>query len=188
MSEAVELFSTCSDYDRAANQAKIEMIVQELGCLALAVTLARSYVLETHLELDRYLEEYRHRRKELLDEKLENLVHGYSKSVLATWESSFRAITKRSLEALRLLMLLAFNHYDDIMPYFFERAMKSTPKDEHKEDGSANKLLWQSIVFSKEFIDMPMIRQAFRVLEPFSFIQWRCPIPRPEYISIYFLP
>ncbi len=44
VSEAVELFSTCSDYDRAANQAKIEMIVQELGCLALAVTLTGSYV------------------------------------------------------------------------------------------------------------------------------------------------
>ena len=31
MSEAVELFSTCSEHDRAANQAKIEMIVQELA-------------------------------------------------------------------------------------------------------------------------------------------------------------
>lgn len=30
VSEAVELFSKCSDYDRAANQAKIEMIVQGL--------------------------------------------------------------------------------------------------------------------------------------------------------------
>ena len=44
MSEAVELFSACSEHDRAANQAKIEMIVQELGCLALAVTLTGSYV------------------------------------------------------------------------------------------------------------------------------------------------
>ena len=171
LSEAVELFSTCSEYDRAANQAKIEMIVQELGCLALAVTLAGTYVLETHLELDEYLKEYRHRRKELLEEKPENLVHGYSKSVLATWESSFRAITKRSLEASRLLMLLAFIHYDDIMLSFFERAMKSTPKDEYKEDGSANKLLWQSTIFSKEFINMSMITQAFRVLQSYSFIQ-----------------
>ncbi len=44
MSEAVELFSTCSEHDRAANQAKIEIIVQELGYLALAVTLTGSYV------------------------------------------------------------------------------------------------------------------------------------------------
>ena len=173
VSEAVELFSTCSGYDSTADQAEIETIVHELGCLALAVTLAGSYVSETHLELDKYLEEYRHRRKELLDEKAENLVHGYSKSVLATWESSFRAITKRSLNASRLLMLLAFIHYDDIRPDLFERAMKSTPKDEHKENGSANKLLWQSTIFSKDLIDMSMIREAFRVLESFSFIQWR---------------
>ena len=176
VSEAVELFSTCSGYDSTTDQAKIEMIemiVQELGCLALAITLAGSYVSETHLELDKYLEEFRHRRKEMLDEKAENLVHGYSKSVLATWESSFRAITKRSVNASRLLMLLAFIHYDDIRLNLFERAMKSTPKDEHKENGSANKLLWQSTVFSKDLIDIPMIREAFRVLESFSFIQWR---------------
>ena len=54
-------------------------------------------------------------------------------------------------------MLLAFIHYDDIMLSFFERAMKSTPKDEHKEDGSANKQLWESTIFSKEFINMSMI-------------------------------
>ena len=98
-------------------------------------------MLETYLELDKYLEEYRYRGKELLVEKLENLVHRYSKSVLATWKSSFRAITKRSLEASSLLMLLAFIHYDNIMPYFFERAIKSTPKDKHKENRSVNKLL-----------------------------------------------
>ena len=77
VSDAVELFSKCSDYDRAADQAKIEMIVRELG-LASAITLAGSYVLETHLELDEYLTEYRHRRKEMLDEKPEHQVHRYS--------------------------------------------------------------------------------------------------------------
>ena len=107
MSEVVKLFSKCSDYDRVANQAKIEMIVQELGYLASAITLAGLYMLETHLELDECLEEYRHRRKELLDEKLENLVHGYSKSVLVTRELSFLAFPKRSLKASRLLMLPA---------------------------------------------------------------------------------
>ena len=70
-------------------------------------------------------------------------------------------------------MLLAFIHHDDIMPDLFERAMKSAPKDEHKENGSANKLLWQSTIFSKESINISVIRQAFQRLESFSFVQWR---------------
>ena len=83
MLEIVELFSTCLDYDSIANQVEIEMIVQELGCLALVVTLAELYVLEIYLKLNKYREKYRYRRKELLDKKLENLVYEYSKSVLA---------------------------------------------------------------------------------------------------------
>ena len=83
MLEIVELFSTCLDYDSIANQIEIEIIVQELGYLALVVTLAELYVLEIHLKLNKYREKYRYRRKELLDKKLENLVYKYSKSVLA---------------------------------------------------------------------------------------------------------
>lgn len=49
--------------------AEIEMIFEELGYLTLAVTLAGSYVSEMDLELDIYPEKYRHRRKELFDEK-----------------------------------------------------------------------------------------------------------------------
>lgn len=92
---------------------------------------------ETHLELDEYLEEYRHRRKTLLNEKPENLIHEYSESVLTTWESSFRVITNRSPEASSLLKLLAFIHCDDVMPELFDLARDTMQKDRNKEDGAA---------------------------------------------------
>ncbi len=68
--EAMNLFAKCSELGSQSQEtgAKIQMIVQELGCLALAVNLAGSYVSETHLELDQYLEEHRQRRRELLSE------------------------------------------------------------------------------------------------------------------------
>jgi tetratricopeptide (TPR) repeat protein len=178
LSEAVDLFSTCSECDGTTHEdhAKIEMIVQELGCLALAVTLAGSYVSETHLELSQYLEEYRQRRKELLGEVPKNLIYEYNESVLTTWESSFEAITQRNVHASSLLTVLAFIHYDDVMLDLFERARKgiNTRKDEVREDGSANdQLLWQLAVSSQKPVDMYMIRQAFRVLESFSLVQWK---------------
>jgi tetratricopeptide (TPR) repeat protein len=178
LSEAVDLFSTCSECDGTAHEdhAKIEMIVQELGCLALAVTLAGSYVSETHLELNQYLEEYRQRRKELLGEVPENLINEYNKSVLTTWESSFEVITQRNVHASSLLTVLAFIHYDDVMLDLFERARKgiNTRKDEVREDGSANdQLLWQLAVSSQKPVDKHVIRQAFRVLESFSLVQWK---------------
>jgi tetratricopeptide (TPR) repeat protein len=178
LSEAVDLFSTCSECDGTAyeDHANIEMIVQELGCLALAVTLAGSYVSETHLELNQYLEEYRQRRKELLSEVPKNLIYEYNESVLTTWESSFEAITQRNVHASSLLTVLAFIHYDDVMLDLFERARKgiNTRKDEVREDGSANdQLLWQLAVSSQKPVDMYMIRQAFRVLESFSLVQWK---------------
>jgi tetratricopeptide (TPR) repeat protein len=174
--EAVELFSVCSEHNRTAheNQAKIEAIVQELGCLALAITLAGSYVAEMHLELDEYLEEYRQRRKDLLGEVPESLIHEYSESVLTTWESSFQAITKRNTEASRLLTLLAFIHYDDILLDLFEPARNTTPEDgTNDKDLNDNQSLWQLALSSQKPVDMHMIKQAFRVLESFSLIQWK---------------
>jgi tetratricopeptide (TPR) repeat protein len=176
LSEAVELFLTCSEHNCTTheNQAKIEAIVKELGCLALAVTLAGAYVAEIHLELDEYLEEYCQRRKDLLGEVAANLIHEYSESVLTTWESSFRAITKRNVGASRLLTLLAFIHYDDIMLDLFERAGEKKRADENNEATSEkDQSLWQLALSSQKPVDMHMIRQAFRVLESFSLIQWK---------------
>ena len=56
------------------------------------------------------------------------------------------------------------------MPDSFERAKKITRKHENTEDGLANQSLWQLAVSSRTPVDMYVIRQAFRVLESFSFV------------------
>jgi hypothetical protein len=87
--QAAELFYWYSQlqWDSQGLEDEIRAIVKELGYLALAVTLAATYVGRTPLlqsDIKAYLPEYRQRRHELLKRKPEILIHQYSKSVLTT--------------------------------------------------------------------------------------------------------
>lgn len=95
--EAVQLFRQCAKLTQISDQQSpvLFAIVKELGCLALAVTLAGSYVYKTpgmSSDLSRYLEEFREHRERLLDRKAHRLVHQYGESVLTTWQISFSAV------------------------------------------------------------------------------------------------
>ena len=62
---------------------EVAQIVKELGHLALAITLAGSYVSETprlSSDIGRYLPEYRERRKELLRPRAKRHIHQYGES------------------------------------------------------------------------------------------------------------
>jgi hypothetical protein len=102
---------------------QVSLIVNELGFLALAISLAGSYVgampqLRSNLHL--YLPEYRVQRRTLLDNKAKKHVHRYGESVLSTWETSFAAVMHQSAIAANLLSLLAFLNFDDIYLTLFE--------------------------------------------------------------------
>ena len=119
--EAVEPFVYSAKMSQlsVAFTAEIELIVNELGFLALAINLAGSYVsvtprLRSNIKL--YLPKYRQRRKELLAQKPKRLVHRYGESVLTTWKTTFNAISSQSPEASRLLTLLAFVHFANVFP------------------------------------------------------------------------
>ena len=84
----------------------------------MAITLAGSYVsVTTRLSsnIRRYLLEYRERRKELLRRRAKRHIHQYGESVLSTWEASFEAIENQNPAAARLLSLLAFVNFEDIL-------------------------------------------------------------------------
>ena len=103
---------------------KVLQIVAELGKLALAITLAGSYVaaiprLRSDVRL--FPPEYRERRKQLLSMKARKLIHQYGESMLSTWEVSFAVVEQQSAIAARLLGLIAFLNFDDIFPALFEQ-------------------------------------------------------------------
>lgn len=118
--EAVELFFRCSNSNRRPEREVVK-IVDELGRLALAISLAGAYIAATpRLKNDiyKYLPEYKERRKQILNRKPNRITHHYADSVLTTWESSFSAVCQKSPAASDLLGLLAFLNPDDIPRMF----------------------------------------------------------------------
>ena len=125
-SEAIELFQRYAKIKEKGQDIATEaaQIVKELGYLALAITLAGSYVSVTprlSSNICRYLPEYRQRRKELLQQRAKRYIHQYGESVLSTWEVSFEAIKDYNPAAARLLSLLAFINFEDIFLGLFDR-------------------------------------------------------------------
>ena len=98
-------------------EQEIVKIVEELGYLALAITLAGSHVAVTprlRSNIMLYLPEYHKHRKRLLSRKAVPNIHSYNHSVISTWETSFEAVKQQSVGAASLLCLLAFLNFDDI--------------------------------------------------------------------------
>ena len=160
--QAVELFyrySRLRRNDRDIEQ-EVKAIVQELGCLALAVSLASTYVGRTprlRSDITAYLPEYRQRRRELLKRKPERLIHQYSESVLTTWETSYDAIHEQSPEASALMTMLSFLSFDDIFLQLFET-------QERLESTGSTSTTTQFIY---------KLEECFEILERYSFVQWK---------------
>ncbi|KAH8833019.1 P-loop containing nucleoside triphosphate hydrolase protein [Flagelloscypha sp. PMI_526] len=94
-------------------------IVQELGCLALAVAQARAYLAYGICSLDVYLSIYKQNRQKLLEDSRTLPAEEYKNSVHTTWTISFN---KLSEEAKILFQLLCFMHHEDIISEIFELA------------------------------------------------------------------
>jgi tetratricopeptide (TPR) repeat protein len=165
-SEAVDLFTQCSGVkDRSAETAEeINSIVTELGCLALAVTLAASYVATTprlREDIRQYMYEYRQQRQQILGSKPRKLVHQYGASVLTTWEASCVAVAKKCPEAIDVLGFIACLNPDDIFLELFDIAF------EHMVRRSS----WWPY-FSARRASKIGFDTAFQYLREYSLVQW----------------
>ncbi|KAH8833306.1 hypothetical protein DL96DRAFT_720121 [Flagelloscypha sp. PMI_526] len=94
-------------------------IVQELGCLALAVNQARAFLAKRICNLDDYLHLYQENHRALLAEKTVQSSDNYKYSVYTTWTISFNQL---SGEAALFLRLLSFMHHRSIPTTLFEAA------------------------------------------------------------------
>ena len=166
--QATELFYRNSELQRDDEgvEDEIKLIVNELGYLALAITLAATYVRRTRRlqsDIKQYLPEYRQRRRELLDRRPESLVHQYKESVLTTWETSYQAIYDQRPEAAFHMTMLSFLNFDDVFPQLF--GIGQTESTRLTADGSAA----SSIRTANDL----QIEEYFEILEKFSFVQWK---------------
>lgn len=153
--EAITLFLKEAEITAVTGEQKAEvaLIAEEVGYLALAVSLAGAYVAATprlRTDITLYLPEYRRRRRELLDQKPEQLVHQYGASVLTTWETSYAAVHRPEPWAGHFLSLLGWLHWEDTFMSLFEVFEESKEPKEPKTDALA---LSDSILFSTGHID-----------------------------------
>ena len=168
--QAVDLFFRCAEIPRTEEktEAEVKAIVKELGCLALAITIAGTYVAQTprlSSNLLAYLEDFRQRRQELLDEQPDELIHKYGYSVMTVWETSYSAVHDQLPEACRVLTLLAFINYEDIFLDLFglESHTSSTLVRES----------WTSVISAQGNANIHSFEKCFAILERYSLLQRR---------------
>jgi tetratricopeptide (TPR) repeat protein len=176
--QAAELFQKYSKVSRDSVGVEDEVlaVVKELGYLALAVTLAATYVGSTprlQSNIKAYLPEYRQRRRDLLRRKPKSLVHQYSESVLTTWETSYDAVAGQCAEASGLMTMLSFLSFDDIYLQLFcadnaDTLVGSAEQTESEADAS-----WRSLVSPQQALDVYKIEECFAVLQKYSLVQWK---------------
>lgn len=169
-SEAIDLFNRCAKLRDHTQASEVKLIVQELGCLALAVTLAGFYISQTPqlaLNIRDYLPIYRRQRKSLLDQKPRKIVHQYGESVLTTWETSFQSIEKRSPASAQFLMFLACISPDDIDIGLFCGL-------DDADDADDPGLLWKTLLCLDLDgpVDVYTVQDCLRLLAEYSLIQW----------------
>jgi hypothetical protein len=83
----VDLFFRYTEIPRTEEktEAEVKAIMKELGCLALAITIAGTYIAQTPRllsNLSAYLKDYCQQWQELLDKQPDELIHKYSYSVM----------------------------------------------------------------------------------------------------------
>jgi tetratricopeptide (TPR) repeat protein len=174
--QAVDLFYALSKLKNRSQDTEneIKRVVKELGCFALAVTLAGTYVLQTPRllrDIKQYLPEYRDRWRKLLSQKPKELINQYSESILTTWETSFQAVGRQCAGACRLLTLLAFFDFNDIFVGLFVPDVEPG-KGEWPGQFRAGSS-WRLALAPSDVLDMYWIEECFGVLQTYSLVQWK---------------
>ncbi|KAB5580484.1 hypothetical protein GE09DRAFT_1212934 [Coniochaeta sp. 2T2.1] len=111
-----------------------EPVATELGCLALAIDQAGSYIFMQRCSIADYLQVFRERRAELLRDERYKGQDPRSQAVYATFDISYRAVKALATDqeghfegedarnALRILDLVCFYHNEGIPEEIFQRA------------------------------------------------------------------
>ncbi|KAF2011166.1 hypothetical protein BU24DRAFT_466895 [Aaosphaeria arxii CBS 175.79] len=172
--QAAELFYRYSQLPRNDLEIRNEVIaiVHELGYLALAVTLAASYIGSTprlRSNIKTYLPDYRRRRREILNRNPDGLVHKYQHSVLTTWETSYEAIAKLCPEASALMTSLSFLNFDDIFLELFHAGKPN--RDMYTLDYDAPDH-YRRIVTPEHNLELHKLEDHLQILKSYSFVDW----------------
>jgi hypothetical protein len=146
-----------------------QSIVKTLGCLALAIVQAGAYIRETSCSFYDYLALYERRRGNLLQVLPKHLGTDYQYSVYGTWQVSVDMIKSRtnpaSHDALRLLNLLGFYHFNQIPVQMFYNAWHQLSEGQNIPDH----IPWRGAI-TDSFIYRESVQASITLLTSFSLI------------------
>ncbi len=148
-------------------------VVLTLGCLALAISQAGAVIRQGRYTIGEYYTLYARRRKELLSQKAIQGGEDYRYTVYTTWEVSRQMIEEMSSEAgedaLELLQIFSFLHYEGISEETFSRAYHNL-RNQKQSDWMLSHLPNIVLRRSRQEWDIDTLRNAVSVLLSFSLI------------------
>ncbi|KAG5351242.1 hypothetical protein C0989_007302 [Termitomyces sp. Mn162] len=104
----------------ASEHTVAKELVQELGCLALAIVQTGGYLnYNKHVKFDQYLENYKQNKPRYLGQVRTYNMDSYALSVFATWDLSYQKLDRK---AKQVLMLCSVLHYAKVPVEIFKRA------------------------------------------------------------------
>lgn len=176
--EAITLLLKATGAEDVANEAsrnKALPVTQTVGFLALAIVQAGAYIRRGLCGIEKYCDLYTCYRQRLLEYRPVQLSSDYKYSVYTTWEISIAAIEKMNSEtsrnAIELLRVFCFLHYDGIFEEIFERAGSESFKGENVPQDMANVFYLQPQQQKAKNWNRIIIREAAVLLASFSLIK-----------------
>lgn len=104
-------------------------IARTLGYLPLALIQAGASIRQNICSLEDYLEVYSSHRKQIMNDLPVQSADDYKYTIYTTWEVSFRMISNQASDvasdAIQVLQVFAFLHFEQIPASIFERAWSS---------------------------------------------------------------
>ena len=147
-----------------------QQIVQQFGCLPLAIDQAGSYIKMRHKSLRAFQELCVQRQSDIL--KFKPRMAEYDQTVFTTWELNFEQVEKSSKDGRKLLLLFSYLDAADIREAMLDRACSSQKR--WNQDGEATEVAPATSGVDEDLICMVQdeIRfdDAIEVLRSFSLI------------------
>lgn len=192
--DALLLLLRASDYPRpwdAVTEDRGHKITHALGCLALALIHAGALIYQKICRIDDYLGFYNQFRKRVSVGQASGNPKDEDQTIYATWEHSissleFRA-TEASRDAIQVLSIVGFFHFENIRVDIFTRALQNRfgATEASKKVSLAGRLLvglmtrLQPLPILPDFLrrdptdlDLSRVRHALNVLRSFSLISY----------------
>ena len=145
--DAISLLLKTSCLDPLPEHLEVsKKIVNELGCIPLAVDHAGAYIEAGRCDIHQYLRQFSAHRLALMSDAAFTGASKYNKTVYGTWELSFKEIEKRAgrhstLEsaqaaqaAILILQICAFYHHTSISKDIFRSAAEEAAKQDVNSD------------------------------------------------------